>query len=453
MLLPYSNTQIQHWNPGASQPFIFPIHVICNTDDELLHANIKANSAVPREWIKEVPEHAGIAILCGSGPSLRDDIDEIMAWHQQGATIFAMNGAAKFLAAHGIYPDYQVMIDPRPETVQLVGPARKHLYASQMSPNAFKAVPDAILWHLQIENIEDDFPDEYPEYAQIGGAASVGNTATCLAYVMGYRNLHCYGYDSSFRDGKNHAFKQTMNDGEPCAIVNWRGKEYTCSVTMKLQAEQFQKTSRALKDLGCTIEVHGSGLLPDIYNAPASGMSETDKYKAMWDIPQYRIVSPGQLSAQTFVDLMKPAWDESVIDFGCGTGRGGLAIHELCGAHVTLVDFADNARDEEAKILPFLKADLSQPIPIVGGYGYCSDVMEHIPPEQVDDVIRNIMDCVPKCFFRIDFQEDQCGAFIGETLHLSVHPHEWWVETFERLGFTVPWSLPQGGHGLFQVGA
>ena len=123
----------------------------------------------------------------------------------------------------------------------------------------------------------------------------------------------------------------------------------------------------------------------------------------MWDIPQYRIVSPGEDTAQAFVDCFNPAWDESVIDFGCGTGRGGKAIQDIAKVHVTLVDFADNCRDESTRGMPFVKADLSHPILVSARYGYCSDVMEHIPPEQVDDVIVNIIDCVQDCFFRIEF--------------------------------------------------
>lgn len=449
MILPYHNTILKHWNKEATAPLILPVEVIVNTSDEQIYRNIKENSVLNREWIKSEPEHDGIAVLCGSGPSIEDYLDEIMTLQNQGAKIFALNGAAKFLSDHGIYPDYQVLLDARPQTAELIGPAREHLFASQVSPICFEQVPNAILWHLQVEDIEDYFPDDYPEYVQIGGACSVGNTATCLVYALGYRNLQCYGYDSSHREGKSHVVHQKMNDGEPQAIVNFRGKEYTASLTMKLQAEGFQRTSKLLKDMGCKIEVHGTGLLPDIYNASPSGLTEVEKYKAMWDIPQYRITSPGERSAQAFVDLFHPAWDETVIDFGCGTGRGGKAISELCGAQVTLVDFADNCRDDTS--LPFVKADLSKPMNVVGGYGYCSDVMEHIPPEQVDSVIQNIMDCVPKCFFRIDFEEDQCGAFIGEVLHLSVHSHQWWVETFERLGFRVPWSQPEGGHGLFHV--
>jgi hypothetical protein len=453
MQLPFYNVEIKHWNREATMPLILPVNLICNTDDEQIYSNIRQNSRNGRPWLQAAPQHDGVAIICGSAPSLADTLDEVRVLQANGGSIFALNGAAKFLNEHRILADFQVMIDARPETADLIGPARAHLFASQCSPVCFELCEDAVVWHLEVENIDDllPVPDDDADLMLIGGAAAVGNTAMCLAYGLGFRDIHCFGMDSSNRDGKSHAMHQKINDGEPCAIVNWRGKEYVSSLTMKLQAEKFQTTARELKRLGCSIAVYGSGLLPDIYNAPESNISEVDKYTMMWDVPQYRIGLPGKETAQQFVDHFMPAWDETVIDFGCGTGTGGLEIQRICGAQVTLVDFTTNCLNEEAKELPFVIADLTKPMGLFAGYGYCTDVMEHIPPHQVNDVILNIMDCVEKCFFRIDFQDDLCGAYIGETLHLSVHDHGWWVETFERLGFTVRWTEDHTHYGVFHV--
>lgn len=435
MQLPYSNTKLKHWNPGAEMPLVLPVHLICNTSDEEIYSNIKANSRRPGEWVKLEQAHDRAAILCGSGPSLADTLGDVRQLQAEGGAVFAMNGAARFLCDAGIMPDYQVLIDAREQTAELIGPARQHLFASQVHPECFARKPDARVWHLQIGGIEEHFPDYQADYCLIGGAASVGNTATCLAYAMGYRNLQIFGYDSSHRDGMGHAFHQKMNDGDPCACVSYGGKEYIASLTMKLQAEKFQDTAKALKEAGCHIEVHGSGLLPDIYNSPP--MTETQKYQAMWSLPQYRQVSPGEHIAPMFVELARLVRDDTVIDFGCGSGRGGNRVVQISSCDMTLVDFTDNSLDSDQKLTDrfrFVQADLSKPIPLKAKYGFCCDVMEHIPPEQVDTVLQNILACVEKAFFQINLVPDVCGEMIGEELHLSVHPFGWWLDKLSTMG-------------------
>lgn len=435
MQLPYSNLQLKHQNLGAANPLILPIHVICNTSDELLFDNIRVNSRRPGAWMKAVPAHGGVAVLCGSGPSLAESIPEIRAKREQGATVFAMNGAAKFLNDNGILADYQVIIDAREETATLVGPARAHLFASQVHPACFEKAQDAILWHLQITDIDDYLPDYADEFTMIGGAASVGNTATCLAYAMGYRNLQIYGYDSSHRDGKGHAFHQKMNDGDPCAIVNFCGKEYLTSLTMKLQAEKFQDTARDLRGLGVHIEVHGEGLLPDMFNAPREALTEQQKYERMWAYKAYRTLAPGEECVPVFLERM-PKYG-TVIDFGCGTGRASVKLKEH-GYGVLLVDFAENCLDYEAMVLPFVLHDLTKPLHLVSDMGLCTDVMEHLPTDKVSDVVANIMSNVRTAFFQISTAPDNLGALINQELHLTVKPHAWWLDELGRHG-KVTW--------------
>jgi hypothetical protein len=448
MRLPYANVQVTHWNPGATMPLVLPVHVICNTSDEQIHNNIRVNSRNRGDWVRFEDAHEGVALLCGSGPSLADTLEEIRSRAAAGGKVFAMNGAAKFLSENGIEPDYQVMIDARPETADLVGPAKEHLFASQVSPETFARMPSARLWHLQIENIDELLPEYSRSYCLVGGAASVGNTAACLSYSMGYRNLQIFGYDSSHRDGQGHAFAQPLNNGDPCCVVNFAGKEYTCSLTMKLQAEKFMETSRALRGAGCRVEVHGSGLLPDMFNAKLEDLSEVEKYQLMWNYPEYRTLAPGEDCAGKFLEIVKPHGE--VIDFGCGTGRGALKIHEA-GLEVLLVDFTTNSRDPEADALPFIQWDLSEPMPFRAPFGYCTDVMEHIPPDQVESVIKNIMACVDEVFFQISLVPDAMGGLIGHPLHLSVYPKTWWSDKFESMGFRVQWSEDQGHTALFHV--
>lgn len=437
MQLPYANLQLKHWNPGATLPLILPVHVICNTSDDEIHENIRINSRRSSRWVPLADAHDGVAVICGSGPSLADDLDEIRGKQDAGATVFALNGSARYLFDHGICPDAQVILDARAQTAELIGPAKRHLFASQVHPDCFVRMPTAELWHLQVENIDDLIPPYDDGYCLIGGAASVGNTTICLAYALGFRDLQLYGYDSSHRDGAGHAFAQAMNDGDPCAAVSFGGKEYIASLTMKLQAEKFQETARALLAAGCQIEVHGAGLLPDMWRAPAP--SEQQKYEQVWSFPEYRFLAPGEEAAEVFLRVAPRGGQERIVDFGCGTGRGALKIHEA-GHPVLLVDFAYNCRDDAARALPFVLADLTEPMPVDGDIGFCTDVLEHIPPEQLDAVIKNIFACVPRCFFQISLVPDVMGGLIGHPLHLSVFSAAWWEEKFAGLGLAIRWS-------------
>ena len=435
--LPYHNLQIKHWNPGASMPLVLPVHVICNTSDEDIYNNIRANSRLDKTWVQLAEPHDGIAILCGSGPSLADNLDRVRAAQEAGKRVFAMNGAAAFLERNGILADYQVILDAREETAQLIGPAKEHLFASQVHPELFRRVPDARLWQLQVGGIDDLLPEYDKGYVLIGGAASVGNTAACLAFAMGYRDLQIYGYDSSHRGENGHAFQQKMNDGDPCAYVDFNGKTYLVSLTMKLQAEKFQDTAAALIVSGCSITVHGDGLLPDMFNAPKEVLAEAEKYTRMWALPAYRDVSPGEDCVEQFLSLVKP--DGLVIDYGCGTGRAALKISES-GCDVLLVDFTSNSRDPAAMSLPFEQLDLSEPLPLSSPYGFCADVMEHIPTDKAASVVQNIMTASKTVFFQISTIHDVIGGVINQTLHLTVRPHAWWNALFVSLGYIVAWG-------------
>jgi hypothetical protein len=111
------------------------------------------------------------------------------------------------------------------------------------------------------------------------------------------------------------------------------------------------------------------------------------------------------------------------------------------------VDFTANSRDPEAQHLPFLQHDLTQPFdreavcsyttkmePIRAPFGYCTDVLEHIPPDDVGAVIDNIVHAVDTVFFQISTVPDHFGAVINQDLHLTVRPHEWWLSLLGHYG-------------------
>lgn len=435
--------QMEYRNPHASAPLFLPILVICNTPDEEIRRNIKINSARDLEWMRAEPEHDRLAVMVGGGASIADFPDTIRKMQAAGATVFAMNGASKWLGAEGIAVDYQCILDAKEETHTLVDPnARAHLIASQVHPSTMEAVSNPIVWHCNTGNIEQDFPPERIArggYALVSGGSACGNSALSAAYAMGYRAFHIFGFDSCHRDGESHAYKQPMNTFIPNVPVKWGGRTFTASVAMKAQAEDFQITSQALKRLGCEFHVYGDGLLQTMYLTKPENLSEREKYRTLWQFSAYRQHSPGLRSVPEFLSRCSPGKDDLIIDFGCGSGKASAELRRL-GFDVFLIDFTDNCRDEEAVDLPFLEWDLTRPIPASSEFGFCCDVMEHIPSDDVEAVLTNIMAASPATFFQISTVPDDMGEIIDCVLHLTVRPFEWWRDLFESLGYTVAWS-------------
>jgi SAM-dependent methyltransferase len=200
-----------------------------------------------------------------------------------------------------------------------------------------------------------------------------------------------------------------------------------------------------------------SGFAPSVEIKPYN--PELRKYVRAWDeIPAYRVVSPGETLATRFLHQAQPPKDADAIDFGCGTGRGGLMLALMGGMRVTLVDFAGNCLDPEVveicktqpDRLKFMQHDLTQLLPINAAYGYCCDVMEHIPEADVQKVLINVLHSARHCFFSIGTEPDNLGAEIGEVLHVTVKPAAWWKEQLAKAGAVIHWQeMHEGGVSFY----
>jgi len=189
---------------------------------------------------------------------------------------------------------------------------------------------------------------------------------------------------------------------------------------------------------------------------------EKEKYEKAWNTEGYRIHSPGEQSLEAFVEIVNPKEESSVIDFGSGTARASMELAKR-GHYVQMLDITEQSMDPEVRKymetdythLKFNEVnlwDMHAMFVYSGDYGYCCDVMEHIPTEYVMQVLNNIMACTPRAFFYICLLPDSFGQIVGKPLHLTVKPFMWWLEKLNEVG-TVVDARDLIANGLYYVEA
>lgn len=173
---------------------------------------------------------------------------------------------------------------------------------------------------------------------------------------------------------------------------------------------------------------------------------ERSKYQSIWGFEEYHNDSPGEQMIEMFERVVRPAKDASIWDIGCGAGAGTKALLTR-GYKVSAFDLVDVAGN-----MPVSTGAIWRNIPHFAlDYCYCTDVMEHIPTELVGLSIEQILQRSRNgAFFSISFQPDNFGAFIEQTLHLTVRDFKWWVELFQELG-TLKDARDMLGQGVFYV--
>jgi hypothetical protein len=164
---------------------------------------------------------------------------------------------------------------------------------------------------------------------------------------------------------------------------------------------------------------------------------EREKYEKVWTFAAYRDWSPGEGLVNEAIAALGMRPGEKVIDYGCGPGRATDLFARL-GFRALGVDHAANCLDVGV-MAPLILACLWDLPPLSSEWAFCCDVMEHIPEEKVDAVLAGIRARAERgAFFQICLEKDGAGPhLLGEPLHLTVKPAEWWLEKLRGLWGSV----------------
>jgi SAM-dependent methyltransferase len=183
------------------------------------------------------------------------------------------------------------------------------------------------------------------------------------------------------------------------------------------------------------------GLAPTVTIAPVRPVSaaELALYEDVWtSIDTYGHHSPGEARVAMF-GAMSGASSGSVLDAGCGSGKGSIAL-QAAGFDPTLADMTDAGLVDEARRFTFVRGCLWHPIaaPQSYDYVYCCDVLEHIPTEYTMLTVARLIDIAREgVFLSIALVPDQFGVWVGKHLHQTVQPFTWWRDRLAELGSVV----------------
>lgn len=169
--------------------------------------------------------------------------------------------------------------------------------------------------------------------------------------------------------------------------------------------------------------------------------SEYEKYAEISVLPEYNVVHPGLESADWFLKVLKPKTGETLIDIGCGSGLAGLKL-QAHGLRVMWLDLVDVRLDPKIDRKDFIKTTLWDSTwhlkrKIGWDYGFCCDVMEHLPTEYTMLVADRIISCCRTSWLQIACVPETHGALINKPLHLTVENFEWWRDRLASLGDLV----------------
>lgn len=116
------------------------------------------------------------------------------------------------------------------------------------------------------------------------------------------------------------------------------------------------------------------------------------------------------------IDFLKP---KTILDYGCGKGA---RIEELKKIYPGIYIYGYDSAIEGKNFLPIYKADL-----VIN-----FDVLEHIPEDEIEDVVKNISSISENVYFNLHHALASFHLPNGENAHCTIKPIFWYYELFNK---------------------
>lgn len=259
-------TTLTPLKPLGTIDTIFELDCVYDKDQRQTHVDSAVARDIPRCFRRLKMKRGKVAIVA-SGPSATDYVDFLKDFDGE---IWGINGAFVWMQHRGIKPTAFVGLDPEPilKDYLIACPDEATYYlAAQVHPDVFDhlAGKDMRLWFPGDDQVQ--YP---PEAAPVFGGSTCLGRAPNLAYLLGYREVHIFGCDSSFTE-KSHVYGAERDLPGGSFPIELGPRTFITTRQMLQQAcdftEQMVEWARPGDDGSepLSVSLYGDGLLQYMY--------------------------------------------------------------------------------------------------------------------------------------------------------------------------------------------
>lgn len=214
--------------------------------------------------------------LVGGGPSIEKTYKELKDFKN----IISCGSAHDWLVTKGVIPTYATVCDPDPVSANYFTKPHKettYLVATACDQKVFSALEgyNIIMWHCYSDDVLQEMRKIEDNFEAVGGGCTVGLRSLSIALMLGYSDIHFFGFDSCLGiNDKHHAYDFTDESealGDIYSIKTGmyenidQAKEFRCAGYQLAQASNFLDFYKEHNYMFVPT-FHGEGLLTEVMN-------------------------------------------------------------------------------------------------------------------------------------------------------------------------------------------
>lgn len=451
--------------------------------------NIRESAAYEYPILAPQPPRKGSMIFVAGGPTARDFLPEIKRRKEAGEYVMTSNNTHDWLVDNGVIPDACLLIDPKEivkDYVKKVQPDTAYLISSCAHKATWESMRERGARMMKVMlayGMSDDrdmvlmrqlYPQIEAKYYLAGGTMTPLR-AMPLAVMLGFKKIEMYGFDSCFAPeprklyegspefkavlAKDAALKLYQDSGgrfvydepsdggfyysykkprhESVQDIEYKGRYFLSSRIFVHQAQQIAKWHDRLESQ-LEIVIHGDSLSSWVLECHKKELAErravigdkrwTDEYgeqmrqmheKGNFGIHGYTDI---EWSSRAFISLVATLQRPiTVLDYGAGAGTYAEAVGKVFKwVSVTSYD-------------PFHPKFRDNPEPGVHDAVNCTDVMEHVEFECVDNTLKYIADRARfMVCFSIGTEDANKHLPDGRNAHITQKSPKWWADKLRK---------------------